>query len=166
MATTNSVDRVLDLAAQIKEGRSKLEAMEAEFNGMIGNGAKPKRAATGKKRGRPAKKAAPAATTKAPKPKKRGRPAGSKNKKSAAKTDDKRNATPLTRLIPEILVTPDGADVVWLSHPEIVKAILDRGYQTASKDFENVVYQTLRKKVRDEELVYDEDELKFALADK
>ncbi len=163
----DQVSRVLELATDIQQKRADLEVVEKEFNAML-NGAKPKSTpANGevkRGRGRPKGSGSKASAKGNDSPKRIGRPPGSGSKGKDAKDakDVTTKQTPLTRLIPEIL-TGKGKAVVWQTHAEIVSAILETGYDSVSKDFGNVVYQTLRKQVRDQKLVYREEDLKFCL---
>ena len=54
---------------------------------------------------------------------------------------------PLTKLIPnDILAEKKNKDGA--TSKQIVRQVLRKGYDSASQDFENVVYQTLRKLIR------------------
>lgn len=175
--TMSKRERVFALVEKIRECEAELDSANSELDELT-NGkpsaksAKPsaKGQAAPKRRGRPpsaSKKAeqVAAANSKDEAPKRRGRPPGSgnKNKKPAA-DKGKKNQQPLTKLIPQILAPKDGGEAVWMTHAQIVGATLKRGYASASDDFNNIVYQNLRKKVRDGELIYDDDQSKFALA--
>jgi len=109
----------------------------------------------GKPRGR--KKAAAAAATAV----KRPRPAAAG---AAAEAEGRKNEMPLTKLIPGHVL--EGKEE-GLTHAEIVKSVLGRGYKHSAQDFNNVVYQTLRKLVRGDAIVElqvaEGDEPRYAL---
>jgi len=73
-------------------------------------------------------------------------------KESKTKKKDGPTRTPLTKLIPnDILIAKKNKDGV--TNGEITKQVLSKGYKHTSKDFENVIYQTVRKLVRRGDIV-------------
>jgi hypothetical protein len=168
-----NVDKIVKIAEELKEAQSTAEKAQGNVDRLqerlaaeIGAPAKRSKKSPKKKkskRGRPkgstnkkkGKRGRPKSAKKGPAAK-RGRPAA--KKKSPPKKEN--NGMTLTKLIPEILSKKKGG----MKHPQVVKAIQKKGYKTVADDFNNVVYQTLRKQVRDKLLKYDEETLKFAVA--
>jgi len=67
------------------------------------------------------------------------------DKKESKKDGPKR--VPLTRLIPNDILA-EKKNKEGATNEEIAKQVLARGYKHTSKDFKNVIYQTIRKLVR------------------
>jgi TolA-binding protein len=95
-----------------------------------------------------------------------GRPKGSKNKPKVGTSEPKtsetqraRNEKSLSVVCLEVLKGKKG-----LKLPEIVEAVLKSGYKSNTKgDFSQIVYQTLYKLIKSEEIVRDEEAMAYSL---